>query len=202
MLGTSPLCAGAPGGARGPFLLDMATAVAARGKIRRAQRRGEAIPLGYALDAEGRPTTDPVKALEGVVLPVGEHKGSGISMLMDILGGVVAGAACAGEVRDQYKDFSAPQNVGHFFLAMRPDLFVPLDEYRARMDRLVERVKSCPPAEGFAEVLMPGEPELRCAAERRRRGIPLSRGEVDALDAEAAKSGVPPIAVADAPLGS
>src|SRR5258707_10784269 len=122
LLGTSPLAAGAPGGKLAPFVLDMSTAVAARGKIRIAEKRGEQIPLGYALDTQGRPTTDPVEALKGVVLPLGGPKGSGLSMLMDIFGGVLSGAAFAGEVTDQYKVFDRPQNVGHFFLAMKPDL--------------------------------------------------------------------------------
>lgn len=200
LLGTSPVAAGAPGGRLGPFVLDMSPAVAARGKIRRAERRGEAILPGYALDAEGHPTTDPAKALQGVVLPMGGPKGSGLAMLMDIFGGVLSGAAYAGDVGDQYKDFERPQNVGHFFLAMRPDLFIPLDEYLRRMDMLVERVHACPPAEGFTEVLMPGEPEARQEAVRRRRGIPYSRGEIETLQAEAAKAGILPLPVAAAPL--
>ena len=159
-----------------PFLLDMSPAVAARGKIRRAERRGESIPLGYALDAEGRPTTDPKAALGGVVLPIGGYKGSGLSMLMDILGGVISGAAFAGSVADQYKVYDRPQDVGHFFLAMRPDLFIPEEDYRARMDTLVERVRDCPKAEGFDEILIPGEPETRLEAEHRRTGIPYSPG--------------------------
>jgi LDH2 family malate/lactate/ureidoglycolate dehydrogenase len=100
LLGTNPFAAGAPGGKNGAYLLDMSPAVAARGKIRKAQRRGEKIPLGYALDAEGRPTTDPAAALGGVVLPIGGYKGSGLAMLMDIYGGVISGAAFAGGVGD------------------------------------------------------------------------------------------------------
>ena len=152
----------------------MSPAVAARGKIRRAERRGESIPLGYALDAHGRPTTDPTAALGGVVLPIGGYKGSGLSMLMDIFGGVISGAAFAGDVADQYKVFDRPQDVGHFFLAMRPDLFIPESDYRDRMDTLIERVRDCPKAEGFDEILIPGEPEARHEAEQRRTGIPYS----------------------------
>jgi LDH2 family malate/lactate/ureidoglycolate dehydrogenase len=193
LLGTNPFAAGAPGNP--PFLLDMSTAVAARGKIRKAERRGEAIPLGYALDAAGRPTTDAAAALAGVVLPVGGYKGSGLSMLMDILGGVLTGAAYAGDVGDQYKVFDRPQDVGHFFLAMKADLFVSQEEYRARMDMLVRRVRECPKAEGFAEILIPGEPETRHEQERRRGGIPYSASEVDALQQEAAKAGVPALTI-------
>jgi LDH2 family malate/lactate/ureidoglycolate dehydrogenase len=201
LLGTNPFTVGAPGGKLGPFLLDMSPAVAARGKIRRAQRRGENIPLGYALDAQGRPTTDPTAALGGVVLPIGGYKGSGLSMLMDILGGVISGAAFAGGVADQYKVYDRPQNVGHFFLALRPDLFIAESDYRARMDTLVERVRECPTAEGFDEILIPGEPEARLEAEHRRTGIPYAPNEVAALQAEAAKAGVSPLTVSARPIG-
>jgi len=201
LLGTNPFAVGAPGGKLAPFLLDMSPAVAARGKIRRAERRGESIPLGYALDAGGRPTTDPKAALGGVVLPIGGYKGSGLSMLMDILGGVISGAAFAGGVADQYKAYDRPQDVGHFFLALRPDLFVPEADYRARMDTLVERVRDCPKAEGFDEILMPGEPEARLEAEHRRTGIPYAPSEVATLQAEAARAGVAPLKVSEHPIG-
>jgi LDH2 family malate/lactate/ureidoglycolate dehydrogenase len=162
--------------------------------------RGERIPLGYALDSEGRPTTDPKAALGGVVLPIGGYKGSGLSMLMDILGGVISGAGFAGSVGDQYKVYDRPQDVGHFFLAMRPDLFMPEGDYRARMDILVDRIRNCPKAEGFDEILIPGEPETRREAEHRRTGIPYGPTEIAALQAEGAKACVPPLAVSERPL--
>ncbi|HKA80163.1 MAG TPA: Ldh family oxidoreductase [Xanthobacteraceae bacterium] len=202
LLGTNPFAAGAPAGKHAPFLLDMSPAVAARGKIRRAERRGEKIPLGYALDADGRPTTDPKAALAGVVLPIGGYKGSGLAMLMDILGGVISGANFGGDVGDQYKAYDRPQDVGHFFLAMKPDLFVPAGDYRRRMDTLIERVRASPTAEGTDEVLIPGDPERRHEAERRKTGIPYSTGEVAALRDEALKAGVEPLAVSPQPLGS
>ena len=202
-LGTSPFAAAAPSGNELPFDLDMSPAVAARGKIRRAARRGEPIPLGYALDAQGRPTTDPNAALDGgVVLPIGGPKGSGISMLMDIMGGVISGAACAGDVGNQFLDYDRPQNVGHFFLAMKPDLFVPKDEYLKRMDTLVQRVHAIPTAEGVDEILMPGERERRLEATRRRTGLPYHPKEVAALQKEAAKAGLPALPVTNAPYAS
>ncbi|WP_316980275.1 Ldh family oxidoreductase [Shumkonia mesophila] len=189
-LGAAPFAAGAPGGKLGPYVLDMAMTVVARGKIRLAAQRGDPIPEGLALDAEGRPTTDAKKAFEGVCLPFGGHKGAALSMLMEVLGGVLTGAALAGEVVNPYLDFSGPQNVGHFFMAIKPDLFMPRDEYEARMDTLVERVKACPRAHGFDEILMPGEPESRAKEERLKRGIPLTIDIVAALREEAEKSRV------------
>ncbi|MBM3526590.1 MAG: Ldh family oxidoreductase [Alphaproteobacteria bacterium] len=201
LLGTNPFCMAAPAGRHRPVILDMSPAVAARGKIRKAERRGEKIPLGYALDAEGRPTTDPKAALAGgVVLPIGEHKGSGLAMFMDIFGGVISGANFGGDVADQYKAFDRPQDVGHFFLAMKPNLFVTEEQYRARIDTLIERMKASPLAEGVSEVLVPGEPEDRVEAERRRKGIPYASAEVSSLLDEAGRAGVQPLVFSDRPM--
>jgi LDH2 family malate/lactate/ureidoglycolate dehydrogenase len=152
------------------------------------------------LDADGRPTSDPKAALGGVVLPIGTYKGSGLSMLMDIFGGVISGANYGGDVGDQYKAYDRPQDVGHFFLAIKPDLFVPEQDYRDRMDTLIERVHACPTAQGFDEVLMPGEPERRHEDERCRSGIPYSANEVAPLQEEAAKARVAPLDVSLKPL--
>ncbi len=203
LLGTNPFCLDAPAGQYRPVILDMSPAVAARGKIRKAERRGEPIPLGYALDAQGRPTTDPGAALAGgVVLPIGGHKGSGLSMFMDIFCGVMSGANFAGDVADQYKTFDRPQDVGHFFLAMKSDLFVSEQDYRRRIETLIERVKAVPPAEGFVEILMPGEPEDRMAAERRKSGIPYAAAEIGPLEEEAQRAGIQPLVTSDRPLAA
>lgn len=199
-IGTSPFAVGVPGGAEGPFVLDMAPSVAARGKIRRAARDGRPIPEGYALDAEGRPTTDPAEALKGVVLPIGGAKGAGLSMLMDILAGILTGAAFAGEVGDQYKHFDRPQNVGHFLLAVKPGLFVAPEDFRARMDVLVGRVRGQPRADGFNEILMPGEPETRNEAQRLVAGIPYRRADLQPLLEAAAEHSLPELPMSDARL--
>jgi LDH2 family malate/lactate/ureidoglycolate dehydrogenase len=136
----------------------------------------------------------------GVVLPIGEHKGSGLSMFMDIFGGVITGANFGGDVADQYKALDRAQDVGHFFLAMKPNLFVSEDEYRRRIDTLIDRMKSSPPAEGFGEVLVPGEPEDRQEAERRRKGIPYASAEISPLRDEAKRAGVQPLVVSDRPI--
>ena len=190
LLGTSPFAVGVPGGETGDFILDMSPSVAARGKIRRALRHGQPIPLGYALDETGQPTTDPEEALKGVVLPIGGAKGSGMSMMMDILCGVMSGAAFAGEVGDQYKNYDRPQNVGHFFLALKPDLYVTANELRARMDHLFATVRSVPKAEGVEEILIPGEIEKRLEAERISKGIPYSLNDLQPLLDDAKDAGI------------
>lgn len=191
MLGTSPFAAAVPNPGGIPFVLDMAPSVVARGKIRRAAREGKPIPEGWALDADGRATTDPDAALKGVVLPIGGAKGAGLSMLMDILGGVLTGAAFGGQVGDQYKAFDRPQNVGHFILLLRPDLFLPAHQVALRMTALVEAVKANPMAEGVDEILMPGEPEARCEAARLANGIPYRNADLKPLMEIAAEKGLP-----------
>lgn len=193
LLGTSPFAVGVPGGKAGDFILDMSPSVAARGKIRKAARRGEKIPEGYALDAEGRSTTDPEAALAGgVVLPIGGPKGSGLAMMMDMFGGLMSGAAFAGNVNDQYKNLQEPQNVGHWFLVFRPDVFLEggMAELRERMDTLLERVRECDKAAGVQRIYTSGEIEAEMEVKRRTEGIPFSGGEVDALHALAKQAGV------------
>jgi len=187
-LGTSPFALAVPGG-KVPIVLDMATSVAARGKVRRAAQLGQPIPEGWALDERGRPTTDAEAAYKGIVLPLGGPKGSGLSLLMEALAGVMAGAAFGGDVANMYKNFDRPQRTGHLFLAIRPNLFMSRAEYERDIDTLVDRAKSCPKAEGFDEILMPGEREARLFAERRKSGVPVSQEDVDMLAAEAKTAG-------------
>jgi L-2-hydroxycarboxylate dehydrogenase (NAD+) len=182
-LGTSPFAMAAPG--QTPIVLDMATSVAARGKIRRAAQRGEAIPEGWALDEEGRPTTDAEAGYRGIVLPMGGPKGSGLSLLMEAFAGVMSGSAFGGEVRNQYDDFTTPQDVGHFFLALKPDLFLAKVDYEARMSALVGRAKATPLAHGYDEIMMPGEREERLAARRRRNGVTIPEADLTMLRDEA-----------------
>ena len=182
VLGTSPFAAGAPGGKLPPFVLDMAPAVAARGKIRLAAKRGERIPEGWGLDKEGRATTDPEAVLDdGVVLPMGGPKGSALSMMMDIFGGVFSGSAFAGDVTNHTTEFTKPQDVGHFMMAIKPDLFVSESEFKARMDVLASRVKNGRKAHGVDEIMISGEPEAKKERDRLQTGIALPRAELDIL---------------------
>ncbi|MDQ8731969.1 Ldh family oxidoreductase [Bradyrhizobium sp. LHD-71] len=203
ILGTSPFAAGAPGGKLPPFVLDMAVSVAARGKVRLAAKRGEQVPEGFGLDKDGRTTTDPNKILDGgVVLPVGGPKGSAIAMMMDIFSGVFSGSAFAGDVTNHTEEFTKPQNVGHFIMAIKPDLFVSKQDYEARMDILTSRVKSSALADGFSEILVAGEPEAMLEAARRASGIELPKAELDAIRLEAEKFGVSFPSLSPAPFNA
>lgn len=182
MFGTSPFAVGIPAPGAIPFVLDMAPTVVARGKIRKAAREGRAIPEDWALDGDGKRTTDPDAVLDGgTLLPIGGVKGAGLSMMLDILCGVLTGAQFGGEVGDQYKRFDRPQGVGHFILVFRPDLFVSADEAAARMAELARRVKGAPRADGVDELFFPGEIEGRREAERRISGIPYRKVDLAPL---------------------
>ena len=172
-LGTNPIALGFPTGREVPFILDMATSLVARGKIIMAVKKGLDIPHGWAVDANGAPTTDAQAALRGAVLPLGGPKGSGLSMAIDVLAGVLTGAGFGPSVRNMYEDWSRPQNVGHFFIAIDIARFLKPDQFRERIGRYIDQLKSEPRAEGVAEILYAGEAEYRVAKQRRAEGLTL-----------------------------
>ncbi|OJJ04290.1 hypothetical protein ASPVEDRAFT_135222 [Aspergillus versicolor CBS 583.65] len=189
LMGVSPIACGAPAGKERPFILDMAPSVAARGKIYKALRRGEKIPTDWALDAEGNITDDPARALEGVMLPMGGPKGSALSVMMDVFSGVFSGSAFAGHVTGPY-DPSKPSDVGHFLMAIKPDLFVSLDEFKERMDYLYQRVVGSDKMEGVDRIYYPGEIEQIMREKRLEEGIPFTEVEIENLNKEARLVGV------------
>jgi LDH2 family malate/lactate/ureidoglycolate dehydrogenase len=188
LLGVSPIACGAPAGKTRPFILDMAPSIAARGKVYKALRRGEEIPPDWALDAEGRPTTDPAAALQGVMLPMGGPKGSALAIMMDVFSGVLSGSAFAGHVTNPY-DPSKPADVGHFLVAIKPDLFMGLDDFKERMDYLYQRVVGCKKMAGVERIYFPGEIEQITKDERESKGIPYTEVEIASLNQEATKVG-------------
>ena len=199
MLGVSPIACGAPGRKDGDmpaFILDMAPSIAARGKIYKAKRRGEKIPADWALDKDGKPTDDPEAALGGVMLPMGGAKGSALAIMMDVFSGVLSGSAFAGHVTGPY-DPSKPADVGHFIMAIKPDLFMSLDDFRDRMQYLYERTVGAEKAAGVDRIYFPGELEQIEQKKRVKTGIPLVQAEIDALNAEAIKVNVGPLATLD-----
>lgn len=194
LIGVSPLACGAPG-KENPFILDMAPSVAARGKIYKAKRRGEKIPLDWALDKDGNATDDPAAALDGgVMLPMGGPKGSGLAIMMDVFSGVLSGSAFAGHVTGPY-DPSKPSDVGHFLVAIKPDLFMNLDDFRERIQYLYDRTVGADKAAGVDRIYFPGELEQLEQARREKTGIPLVQAEIDALNAEAQKVGASPLVI-------
>jgi LDH2 family malate/lactate/ureidoglycolate dehydrogenase len=202
LLGVSPIACGAPAaGGEDPqsgesphYVLDMAPSIAARGKIYKAKRRGEKIPTDWALDANGEPTDDPAAALEGVMLPMGGPKGSALAIMMDVFSGVLSGSAFAGAVTNPYHPTKAA-DAGHFLVAVKPDLFMDITGFKARMQTLYTTVVESEKRPGVDRVYFPGEMEIITAQERRKNGIPWVKGEIDALNEEARKVGVRELAV-------
>ncbi len=189
-LGTNPLAVGVPAGEKSPFILDMATSVVARGKIIVEAQKGNSIPLGWAVDKEGNPTTDAHAALEGSVLPLGGPKGYGISMFIDILAGVLTGAGFGKYVNNMYENWQEPQNVGHIFLAIDINRFMPIEFFKARMDQYITEIKAEPKAPGVEEIFIPGEIESIKAKERMENGIVLPLKVAQELEEIGARYGV------------
>ena len=155
LFGTNPICFGTPTSSKIPFILDTSVSVINRGKIRVAAKTGKKIPEGVALDKFGKPTTNAKKALTGVQLPIAGFRGSGLAWMVDILCGVFTGGNHGGKVKDPFDDFSGPQNIGHLFFVMKPNLFV--GNYSERIKENIKRIKKLPKIKGVREILYPGQ---------------------------------------------
>tara|TARA_A100001015_G_scaffold63166_1_gene69719 strand:+ start:1214 stop:2224 length:1011 start_codon:yes stop_codon:yes gene_type:complete len=173
LFGTNPICFGAPTSNKIPFILDTSVSVINRGKIRVAAKNKKEIPEGVALDKFGNPTTDPKKALEGVQLPIGGFRGSGLAWMVDILSGVITGAHHGGKVKDPFDDFSGPQNVGHLFLTIKPNLF--LVDYKKRINENIRRIKKLPKIRGVKKILYPGQNKYSRYKKNIRKKIKISK---------------------------
>ncbi|MBM3860422.1 MAG: Ldh family oxidoreductase [Verrucomicrobia bacterium] len=174
-LGTNPIAFAAPSARNEPFVLDMATSTVPLGRLVEAWRTGDALPVGWALDAKGYPVTNPRRAYQQRRLtPLGGHKGYGLAVAMQILATLLPGAM---------------EGVGHFFLALDPQQF--RDGFAADIDGLVDDLRATKPLDSLQPVLVAGDPERAAYAERSRSGIPLSRGVVEDLRAVCRACGAP-----------
>ena len=180
LFGTNPICFGTPSGGKVPFILDTSISMINRGKIRVAAKLGHKIPLGVALDKYGKQTTDAVKALEGVQLPIAGFRGSGLAWMVDILSGVMTGAHHGGKVRDPFEDFKGPQNVGHLFLSVKPNIFVG-SNYIKRIRDNIRTIKKLPKIKGVKEINFPGEGTKKRYIKNMKKNIPLPKSIIDDL---------------------
>ena len=177
-LGNNPISYGFPAGVEKPIIIDFATTTAAEGKIRTALQKRERIPEGWILDKNGYPSTDPADLYEpplppaqvkisGAQLPMAGHKGFGLALAVDILGGALTGTGCG-------RDILHPWANGVLIQATNIEAFSSKEDFKKRVDKLIRDIKSSPTRPGLNEILMPGEPELRTREERLRSGIPVS----------------------------
>jgi LDH2 family malate/lactate/ureidoglycolate dehydrogenase len=165
LVGNNPLAYAIPTGRETPIVLDMATSVVAGGKLDVARLKGEPIPLGWALDAAGEPTTDPVAARQGALLPLGGPKGYGLAVVLDVLCGVLAGGRFG-------KGLGEPGSA-HFFEVYAVEAFTPYADFLERIEALIDQLHGCPPAAGSPGVVLPGELEHRLRERRLQEGLPL-----------------------------
>jgi LDH2 family malate/lactate/ureidoglycolate dehydrogenase len=185
-LHNSPIAIAVPGHERQALCLDMATSVAAGGKVQLAVDKGSPIPLGWALDKSGVPTTDP--NLASILLPAGGHKGSSMALMFETLSSLMVGNPLLKPVLLQTGARARGQN--SVVAAVNIAAFTDVEQYKRDVDGTIEGLKRLPTAEGFDQILMPGEPENRVYVERAANGIPLPEGTVRNLRAVAAKLGV------------
>ncbi|MCJ2058497.1 Ldh family oxidoreductase [Methylobacterium sp. J-048] len=186
-LGNSPCGFGFPNPGGDPIILDMAISVAARAKIRNAAKAGQPIPDTWATDRTGRPTTDPNEALNGFLLPIGGHKGYGLALVVDLLAGLLSGAAYLTHVKSWVDAPEEPQNLGHYFLLIDTKRLGASDWLSGRMSDFADILHSTPPADPKAPVLVPGEIENRNLARARRKGVRLDPSLLAKLQALAAR---------------
>jgi len=172
LLGTNAFAIGLP--TDPPVLLDMAMSIAARGKLVDAMKRGQKIPEGWAIDPEGRPTTDPVEGLKGALSPFGGPKGYALAFVLELLAGPMVGAGVGKEVVGTLEPKEGFSTKGDFMIALDPTVFVPLAEFKARTTRFINEVKASKKAPGVVEIMVPGEPERKAREKRMREGVPIA----------------------------
>jgi len=174
LLSTNPIAVAIPALDEPPVILDMATTVAAYGKVKTAAQRGETMPEGWMIDAEGRPLTDPQRAEEGFLLPIGGYKGYGLALVFGLLAGTLNGAAMGRDVVDFNKDDVTGTNTGQTIVAVRIDAFEEPKEFKRRVDALARDLRASKRMRGVDRIRIPGDGSHATFLERSRRGIPVN----------------------------
>ncbi|MDG1280234.1 MAG: Ldh family oxidoreductase [Pseudorhodobacter sp.] len=193
LLSTNPIAVAVPSGQNVPIVLDMATTVAAYGKVKTAAQRGETMPEGWMIDREGNPLTDPKRASEGFLLPIGGPKGYGLALIFGILAGTLNGAAFGRDVVDFNADSTSLTNTGHMIIALDIKAFADPDQFKAGIDRIWDQLKSSPRLPGVSDIRLPGERLASVTAQRLANGIPLPAALLAQLAGMAADLGVDPL---------
>ncbi len=176
MIGTNPFSIAVPAGRHKPMVLDMSSSIVARGRINVAEIENKPIPLGWAIDRKGKPTTDAVEALKGSVLPFGQHKGYGIALMVDVFCGILSGAAFSNHVGQLWGNTNSVQDIGLYFFVTDVGATIGGQAFKARVDQLIDELKATEPAEGFKQVLVPGEIEAANEIANAKRGLAIGPG--------------------------
>ena len=193
LLSTNPIAVGVPAGEEPPIVLDMATTVAAYGKVKTAAQRGETMPEGWMIDRMGKALTDPKRANEGLLLPIGGYKGYGLALVFGLLAGTLNGAAMGRDVVDFNNDDTTPTNTGHAIVAINVATFRELKEFKASVDQLVRDIRNSKRLPGVEAIRLPGEQSHAKRAERLKHGIPMPAALIKSLDQLASELGIAPV---------
>ncbi len=191
LLSTNPIAVAVPALEEAPIVLDMATTVAAYGKVKAKAQRGEQMPEGWMMDRQGQPLTDPKRSDEGFLLPIGGYKGYGLAMVFGLLAGTLNGAALGSETIDFNKDFVTPTNTGQAILVIDPDAFGDGAAFQARVDKLVRELRASERMPGIDRIWMPGEQSHAKRLANERDGLQLPPALLAQLDAFADETGMP-----------
>ncbi|MDB5915079.1 MAG: yjmC, partial [Ramlibacter sp.] len=173
LLSTNPIAVAVPAGEEPPVVLDMATTVAAYGKVKAKAQRGEQMPEGWMIDRTGQPLTDPKRAEEGFLMPIGGYKGYGLALVIGLLAGTLNGAAMGSEVIDFNKDQTSITNTGQAIVAIDPDAFGDIDEFKARVDQVIREMRASERMPGVDRIWLPGEQSHARRLVNEREGLAL-----------------------------
>jgi LDH2 family malate/lactate/ureidoglycolate dehydrogenase len=182
LLSTNPIAAAIPAGEESPIVLDMATTVAAYGKVKAKASRGEMMPEGWMIDREGKPLLDPKRAAEGFLLPIGGYKGYGLALVVGLIAGTLNGAAMGRDVIDFNADAESPTNTGQAIVAIDPSAFGEVAEFKAAVDKLIRDLRNSERLPGVEHIFMPGEQSQGKSARQKKEGIALSPSLMQTLD--------------------
>lgn len=194
LLSTNPIAVAVPAGKEPAIVLDMATTVAAYGKVKTKAQRGETMPEGWMIDRQGKPLTDPQRANEGFLLPIGGYKGYGLALIIGLLAGTLNGAAMGRDVVDFNADDTTPTNTGHVIVAINIEAFQPVAEFKTSVDALVRDIRGGKRLPGVDAIRLPGEGSHTARADRQKNGIPLPPALAGALAKLAAELKIAPLA--------
>ncbi len=193
LLSTNPIAAAIPAGDEPPVVLDMATTVTAYGKVKAKAARGEAMPEGWMIDREGRPLTDPKRAGEGFLLPIGGYKGYGLALVVGLLAGTLNGAAMGRETIDFNKDFKSATNTGQAIVAIDPAAFGDVAQFKSAVDKLLRDLRGAERMPGVERIWYPGEQSHERIVAYREQGIPIAGSVMAALDRIAEELDITPL---------
>jgi LDH2 family malate/lactate/ureidoglycolate dehydrogenase len=195
LLSTNPIAAGVPAGEEPPVVLDMATTVAAYGKVKVKAKRGELMPEGWMIDRQGKPLTDPKRADEGFLLPIGEHKGYGLALMVGLLAGTLNGAAMGKDVIDFNADFKTITNTGQSILVIDLSAFGDPEDFKSRVDTLSRDIRASAKLPGVERIWLPGEQSHGKRQRYAEQGIPVPVAVKKDLDALSAQLHIAPLGV-------